>query len=374
MARLPESVVRSLDETKAEYRTLGRSGLRVSVPIVGCMSIGSPEWADWVIGPEKALPLLKAAYDRGVNTWDTANIYSNGDSERVIAEAIRTYLIPRQKLVLMTKAWSCVGEEQFHAYPILEELRKSKDYVNQFGLSRSALFTAVDDSLKRLETEYIDLFWIHRFDPSTPIEETMQALDDLIKSGKIRYIGASSMWAFQFAMMQFCAEKNGWTKFIAMQNHYSLLYREEEREMNKFCNATGVAIVPVCLSVQKQLLAANVSNQCQWGPLAQGQLARPLSVRGTTTRSTDGLGDPSTTRSEAVEIINRVESLASQKGWTMSQVALAWILKRTTSPIIGFSSIDRIDESLSAIGKSLTVDEENYLEEVYTPLEIEGHF
>ncbi|KAJ0103971.1 hypothetical protein J7T55_010988 [Diaporthe amygdali] len=337
MAWLPESVVRSLDETKAEYRTLGRSGLRVSVPIVGCMSIGSPEWADWVIGPEKALPLLKAAYDRGVNTWDTANIYSNGDSERVIAEAIRTYHIPRQKLVLMTKAWSCVGEEQFHAYPILEELRKSKDYVNQF------------------ETEYIDLFWIHRFDPSTPIEETMQALDDLIKSGKIRYIGASSMWAFQFAMMQFCAEKNGWTKFIAMQNHYSLLYREEEREMNKFCNATGVAIVP-------------------WGPLAQGQLARPLSVRGTTTRSTGGLGDPSTTRSEAVEIINRVKSLASQKGWTMSQVALAWILKRTTSPIIGFSSIDRIDESLSAIGKSLTVDEENYLEEVYTPLEIEGHF
>ncbi|KAJ4420834.1 hypothetical protein N0V82_004129 [Gnomoniopsis sp. IMI 355080] len=255
----------------------------------------------------------------------------------------------------MTKAWSCVGEEQFHAYPILDELRRSKDYVNQFGLSRSALFQAVDASLKRLETDYIDLFWIHRFDPYTPMEETMQALDDLVRCGKIRYIGASSMWTFQFAMMQFCAEKNGWTKFVAMQNHYSLLYREEEREMNKFCQATGVAIVP-------------------WGPLAQGQLARPLDVRGTTLRSAGGGGDPSTTRPESIEIIRRVEELATRKGWTMVQVALAWTLKRVTSPIIGFSSVERMDGALSAIGKELTLDEEKYLEEVYTPLQVEGHF
>ncbi|KAI2606596.1 NADP-dependent oxidoreductase domain-containing protein [Hypoxylon sp. NC1633] len=355
MAQLPPSVEKSLNETKVEYRLLGKSGLRVSVPIVGCMSIGNPEWADWVIGPEKALPLLKAAYDAGVNTWDTANMYSNGDSERVIAQAIKEYKLPRHKLVIMTKAWSCVGEEQFHAYPILSQLRQTKDYVNQFDLSRTALFTAVNASLKRLETDYIDFFWIHRFDPYTPIEETMQALDDLIRCGKIRYIGASSMWTYQFAMMQFCAEKNGWTKFVAMQNHYSLLYREEEREMNKFCNATGVAIVP-------------------WGPLAQGNLARPLKARGTTARSAGGDGGPSTTRPEAVEIISRVEELANRKGWTMSQVVLAWTLKRVTSPIIGFSSVGRMEEALSARGKELSAEEEKYLEEAYTPLEVEGHF
>ncbi|KAL3469082.1 NADP-dependent oxidoreductase domain-containing protein [Aspergillus californicus] len=355
MTSLPPSVAQSVAATKVDYRLLGNSGLRVSVPIVGCMSIGNPEWADWVIGPDKALPLLKAAYDRGVTTWDTANVYSNGDSERVIAQAIKQYSLPRHKLVLMTKAWSCVGEEQFHAYPILDQLRTSKDYVNQFGLSRSALFTAVTDSLKRLETDYIDLFWIHRFDPYTPIEETMRALHDLVTAGKIRYIGASSMWTYQFAMMQFCAEKNGWTKFVAMQNHYSLLYREEEREMNKFCNATGVAIVP-------------------WGPLAQGQLARPLKERGSTVRSAGGGGDPSSTRPEAIEIINRVEELAKRKGWTMSQVALAWTLGRVTSPIIGFSSVERIDDALSARGKGLSEEEVKYLQEPYTPLEVEGHF
>ncbi|CAI7632552.1 hypothetical protein PCG10_006801 [Penicillium crustosum] len=355
MAPLPEGVAKSLAETKVEYRRLGNSGLRVSVPIVGCMSIGNPEWANWVIGPEKALPLLKAAYDRGVNTWDTANIYSNGDSEKVIAQAIKEYNIPRHKLVLMTKAYSCVGEQQFHAYPIIEDLKKTKDYVNQFGLSRSAIFTALNNSLKRLETDYIDVFWIHRFDPDTPIEETMHALHDLVVSGKIRYLGASSMWTYQFVMMQAYAEKNGLTKFIAMQNRYNLLYREEEREMIKYCNETGVAVVP-------------------WGPLAEGQLARPLNIRGTTTRSAGGDETPSSLRPESMEIINRVDELAKRKQWTMSQVTLAWQLKRVTSPIIGFSSVARIEDALSARGKELTAEEEKYLEEVYTPVEVEGHF
>ncbi|KAJ2975770.1 hypothetical protein NQ176_g5337 [Zarea fungicola] len=353
MATLPPSVARSLEQTKVEYRLVGNSGLRVSVPIIGCMSIGNPEWASWVLGPEKALPLLKAAYDRGATTWDTANVYSNGDSERVIAKAIKEYNLPRQKLVLMTKAWSCVGEEQFHAYPILDDLRQSKDYVNQFGLSRLALLTAVNDSLKRLETDYIDVFWIHRFDPYTPIEETMRTLHELVVSGKVRYIGASSMWTFQFAMMQFCAEKNGWTKFIAMQVGDYLVYREEEREMNRFCRATGVAIIP-------------------WGPLAEGKLARPLAVQGTTARSTDG--DSHSLRPETAVIINRVEELAKKKGWTMSQVTLAWTLKRVTSPIIGFSSVDRVDDALSARGKELTAEEEKYLEEAYVPLEVDSHF
>ncbi|KAJ5779899.1 hypothetical protein N7457_007619 [Penicillium paradoxum] len=354
MAPLPAGVAKSLEETKVEYKRLGDSGLRVSVPIVGCMSIGNPEWADWVIGPEKALPLLKAAYDRGINTWDTANIYSNGDSEKVIAQAIKEYNIPRQKLVLMSKAFSCVGEQQFHAYPILDELRQTKDYVNQFGLSRSAIFTAVNDSLKRLETDYLDVFWIHRFDEYTPIEETMHALHDLVTAGKIRYLGASSMWTYQFAMMQAYADKKGLTKFIAMQNRYNLLYREEEREMIKYCNATGVAVVP-------------------WGPLAEGQLARPLNVRGTTTRSAGGDESPSPMRPESAEIINRVEELAKRKGWTMSQVTLAWTLKRVTSPIIGFSSVERIEDAISARGKVLTPEEEKYLEEVYTPVEVVGH-
>ncbi|KKP07031.1 aldo/keto reductase [Trichoderma harzianum] len=349
MSSLPPGVAKSLSETKVDYRLLGASGLRVSVPIVGCMSIGNPEWANWVIGPEKATLLLKAAYDRG---WDTANIYSNGDSERIIAQAIKKYHLPRHKLVLMTKAWSCVGEEQFHAYPILDTLRQTKDYVNQFDLSRSALFTAVNNSLERLETDYIDVFWIHRFDPYTPIEETMRALHDLVTAGKVRYIGASSMWTWQFVMMQFCAEKNGWTKFVAMQNHYSLLYREEEREMNKFCKATGVAIVP-------------------WGPLAEGKLARPVKAQGTTSRSA---GTEETLRPESVDIINRVEELAKRKDWTMSQVTLAWTQKRVTSPIIGFSSVERLDEALYARGKELTAEEEAYLEKPYTPLEVEGHF
>ncbi|OPB36230.1 aldo-keto reductase [Trichoderma guizhouense] len=318
MSSLPPGVAKSLNETKVDYRLLGASGLRVSVPIVGCMSIGNPEWANWVIGPEKAIPLLKAAYDRGVNT-----------------------------------AWSCVGEEQFHAYPILDKLRQTKDYVNQFDLSRSALFTAVNKSLERLETDYIDVFWIHRFDPYTPIEETMRALHDLVTAGRIRYIGASSMWTWQFAMMQFCAEKNGWTKFVAMQNHYSLLYREEEREMNKFCEATGVAIIP-------------------WGPLAEGKLARPAKAQGTTSRSAGTVVE--TLRPESVDIINRVEELAKRKDWTMSQVTLAWTQKRVTSPIIGFSSVERLDEALSARGKELTAEEEAYLEKPYTPLEVEGHF
>ncbi|ERS97445.1 hypothetical protein HMPREF1624_05612 [Sporothrix schenckii ATCC 58251] len=353
MVNLPPGVAKSLEDTKVDYVRVGESGLRVSVPIVGCMSIGNPEWADWVVGPEKALPLLKAAYDRGVNTWDTANIYSNGDSERVIAQAIREYQIPRHKLVLMSKAYSCVGEQQFHAYPILNELRRTKDYVNQFGLSRTALFTAVNNTLARLETDYLDFFWIHRFDPDTPIEETMRALHDLVTAGKIRYIGASSMWAHEFALMQFCAEKNGWTKFVAMQNRYNMLYREEEREMLRFCRRTNVAVIP-------------------WGPLCEGLLARPLSDRGSTARSAGDAATP--LRPEAEQIIKRVEEVAAKKGWTMSQVTLAWTQKRVTAPIIGFSSVARLDEALSARGKELTAEEEAYLEEPYKPVEIEGHF
>ena len=197
---------------------------------------------------DQALPILKAAFDRGLNTWDTANNYSNGESERIIGKAIKAYNIPRRKLVILSKCYSVVGEEpDVRPVAFEKEIPRSKDYVNQYGLSRTAIITSVDASLERLQTSYIDLLQIHRFDASVPIEETMSTLHELVKSGKVRYIGASSMWTYQFALMQFCAEKNGWTKFVSMQNHYNLLYREEEREMNKYCDKTGVGIIPVSI-------------------------------------------------------------------------------------------------------------------------------
>ncbi|PGH17049.1 hypothetical protein AJ79_01433 [Helicocarpus griseus UAMH5409] len=353
---IPAYLQASLDQTKAEYRQLGKSGLRVSVPIFGAMSIGSPEWAKWVIDEEKALPLLKAAWDRGINTWDTANVYSNGVSEQIIAKAIKKYNIPRNKLLILTKCHGIVSEhDNTSTFAYRPEFCKSRDYINQFGLSRQAIFAAVDASLKRLETDYIDLLQIHRFDPTVPIEETMEALHDLVKSGKVRYIGASSMWTYQFAKMQFAAERRGWTKFVSMQNQYSLLYREEEREMLKYCAETGVGVIP-------------------WGPLEKGFLARPASTAGSTARSDLLLNNMSYSLSEVdVKTIGRVEELAKKKGWTMSQVALAWIGRRVTSPIIGFSSVERIDEAVGANGKELTEEEDRWLGELYVPRVVTGH-
>lgn len=226
-----------------------------------------------------------------------------------------------------------------------EPFEKSKDYQNQYGLSRAAIFNQVEASLRRLNTSYIDLLQIHRFDSTTPIEETMKALHDLVQSGKVRYIGASSMYATQFARMQFVAESNGWTKFVSMQNQHNLLYREEEREMIRFCDETGVGVIP-------------------WAPLSRGNLARPLAHKGATMRSK--LEDESLTE-EDIAIIQRVEDLAKRKGWSMAQVALAWSLSRIVSPIIGFSRIERINEAVDVRGKVLSKDEIDYLEELYKP-------
>jgi len=353
------SLKESLEHSIAEYKQLGKSGLRVSIPIFGAMSFGDPAWAPWVIKEDEALPLLKAAYDKGLNTWDTANIYSNGRSEEIVGAAIKKYEIPRHKVIILTKCFGPVGEHPgVSTMKYREEVQKSRDYVNQHGLSRAAIFNAVDASLKRLDTDYIDLLQIHRFDTTVPIEETMEALHDLVKSGKVRYIGASSMWAYQFAMMQFCAEKNGWTKFVSMQNHYNLLYREEEREMNKFCDATGVGLIP-------------------WAPLCRGHLARPPDAHGKTLRSEGELKSKMSSTGAAfdtdLKIIKRVQELAEKKGWKMSTVALAWINKRIASPIIGFSSVARIDEALEVKGKTLTEEEIKYLEELYEPKAITGH-
>ncbi|KAI1393787.1 aldo/keto reductase [Hypoxylon trugodes] len=355
---LPESLKASVEGTKVEYRKLGNSGLKISVPVFGCMSFGDSKALSWAIDEEQALPLLKHAYDNGLTTWDTANVYSQGASERIVGKALKTYNIPREKVVIMSKCFWAVGETpEVRHFLHKDAIEISKDYVNHYGLSRLAIFNAVEASLKRLDTDYIDVFQIHRFDPETPIEETMKALHDLVQSGRIRYIGASSMWAVNFARMQFVAEKNGWTKFISMQNHYNLLYREEEREMNRFCRDTGVGLIP-------------------WAPLCRGHLARAPTEFGSTERSklekSSSPGSHGTVEPD-ITIIKRVQELAEKKGWPMSHVALAWINKRVSSPIIGFSSIARIDEALGIKGKTLTEEDEKYLEELYEPKKISGH-
>ncbi|XDG00584.1 hypothetical protein ABKA04_000199 [Annulohypoxylon sp. FPYF3050] len=355
---LPKSLQESLDATKVEYRRLGNSGLSISVPIFGCMSFGDTKAQPWAVDEEEALPLLKYAYDKGLNTWDTANVYSQGASEVIVGKAIKKYNIPREKVIIMTKCFWAVGETpEVRHFMHGAAVDKSKDYVNQYGLSRLAIFNAVEASLKRLDLDYVDVLQIHRYDPHTPIEETMKALHDLVQLGKVRYIGASSMWAVNFARYQFAAEKNGWTKFISMQNHYNLLYREEEREMNRFCKDTGVGLIP-------------------WAPLCRGHLARPPAQFGTTERSKmekDTSPGSHGTVEPDLSIIGRVQELAQKKGWPMSHVALAWINQRVASPIIGFSSTKRIDEAIEAGGKTLTEEEEKYLEELYQPKQISGH-
>ncbi|KAF4463314.1 alcohol dehydrogenase [Fusarium albosuccineum] len=352
---LPPRLKESLEASKCEYRQLGKSGLRISVPIFGCMSFGDKRTLPWVIGEDEALALLKAAYDRGLNTWDTANVYSNGASEVIVGKALKKFNIPRHKVIILSKCRWAVGEEPEARHIMYKsQFNASKDYQNQFGLSRAAIFNQVEASLKRLDTEYIDLLQIHRFDESTPLEETMKALHDLVQSGKVRYIGASSMWATQFARMQFVAEKNGCTQFVSMQNHYNLLYREEEREMNRFCNDTGVGLIP-------------------WAPLCRGHLARPPAQFGTTERSKgekDSQGDLSEVD---LKIVERVVELSEKHSWPMAHVALAWINKRVTSPIIGFSSVERIEQAITARGKELTAEEEKYLQELYRAKEISGH-
>jgi len=329
---------------------LGSSGLRVSVPVLGAMSYGSPLWAPWILGEEQSLPILKAAWDRGINTWDTANVYSNGESEKIVAAALEKYNIPRHQIVILTKCNGLVASDPGTRTIFNPQMRDLPQYVNQSGLSRAAIFNAVDASLIRLKTSYIDLLQIHRFDPRVPIEETMKALHDLVDSGKVRYIGASSMRCWQFARMNEVAEKHGWTKFVSMQNEYSLLYREEEREMNAYCNFNGIGLIP-------------------WAPVAGGKLCRPVDGSNTTRSDSSG-SSPFSDADKA--IINRVEELAKKKGWTMTQVALAWVGMKVASPIVGMSSVQRVEENIIP-GMTLDEKEVEYLEEPYEPKRVRGH-
>ncbi|WAO94653.1 Aldo-ket-red domain-containing protein [Fusarium falciforme] len=352
---LPISLKNSLDATKVDYAQLGASGLRVSVPILGCMSFGSKKWHPWLIEEEEALEILKAAYDRGINTWDTANMYSNGVSEEILGKAIKKFNLPRHKLVLMTKCSVFVGEDQEVVGPSHGQcMVQSKDYVNQGGLSRTAIFDAVEASLARLGTTYIDVLQIHRYDQSTPPEETMKALHDLVQSGKVRYLGASSMWATQFAGLQHVAERNGWTKFVSMQNYYNLCYREEEREMNRFCKETGVGIIP-------------------WSPLFGGLLARPFGVQDTERSKIPSPFGSAITQADE-HIVKRVEEVAGKKGWRMAQVALLWLRSKDAIPVAGLNSISKVEEAVELRGKELSAEEVEYLEELYIPKPIAGHF
>ncbi|RLL96531.1 Aldo-keto reductase dtxS3 [Aspergillus turcosus] len=361
LAKVPRCLSESITRSKAEYRRLGSSGLRVSNPILGGLNLGSSRWLPWVLDEDKALDILKTAYDSGINTWDTANVYSNGESERIMGRALQRFKIPRQKVIIMTKCYRVLCDPENHDPGSTVTMHhaladSSKDYVNQWGLSRTAIFNAVEGSLKRLNTSYIDVLQIHRFDPTVPPEETMSALDDLVRSGMVRYIGASSMWTYQFATLQHVAEKNGWTKFISMQNHYNLLYREEEREMNPYCNLTGVGLTP-------------------WAALASGRLARDPGEKSSSNRKEwSSRGSLYDNGNENIDgIVSRVREIALKRGWPMSHVSLAWLNRRVTAPIIGFSSSERIYEALAARGKELTEEEERYLEELYLPRVVQGH-
>ncbi|OGM42688.1 aryl-alcohol dehydrogenase [Aspergillus bombycis] len=318
--------------SEMEYTRLGTSGLKISKVILGAMSYGTKEWQDWVLDEKEALPLIEHAYKRGINTWDTADVYSHGRSEEIIGKALTEYNIPRNRVVILTK-------------------RNDGDWVNRVGLSRKHIFDAVDASVSRLGT-YIDVLQIHRLDRDTPREEIMRALNDVIESGKVRYIGASTMAAWEFQTLQNIAERNGWHKFISMQNYHNLLAREEEREMIPYCVDSGVGLIP-------------------WSPMARGVLARPWNSRSTTRESTDAALRllVRSRESEADKaIVDRVEELSKKKGVSMAQVSIAWSLSHTNeNPILGLNSKERIDEAVASVKVKLTDEEIKYLEEPYIP-------
>ncbi|KUJ08918.1 aldo-keto reductase [Mollisia scopiformis] len=352
---IPAALQRILASAKVDYVQLGSSGLKVSFPILGTMGIGSKAWMAWAMEEDEGLELLKAAWERGLTTWDTANVYSNGVNEEVVGKAIKKFGIPRQKLTILVKVMGIVPEEAgIFNWPFEAQLQKSKDYVNQGGLSRGAIFKAVDASLKRFGTDYIDLLQIHRYDPTVFPEETMKALHDLVQAGKVHYIGASSMWTYQFARMQFIAEKNGWTKFVSMQNTYSLCYREEEREMNKFCKETGVGII-------------------NWGALYSGLLAKPWGVETQRSKASVAMSGGVTAADEA--IIKRCQEVAEKKDCKMVQVALAWLRAKGCIPIVGLNStsLERLDEACEVRDVHLTSEEVEYLDAPYVPKAVSGH-
>jgi aryl-alcohol dehydrogenase-like predicted oxidoreductase len=316
------------------------------------MSFGNPSWegSPWILDENDALPLLKAAYDAGINTWETADTYSNGYSEKIIGKALGEYNIPRSKVVIITKIYYPVIEDDpdVRIQPALND----GDIVNQMGLSRKHIFDAVESSLRRLGTSYIDVLQLHRLDRDTEPVEIMQALHDLVRAGKVHYLGASSMRCWEFARLHYTAKMHGWTPFTCMSGLYNLLYREEEREMIPFCEAEGIGIIP-------------------WSPIARGLLARPWSVE--TERSK---ADVKTKKwfqgSRNEEIVGRIENMAKQRGHTMPEISLAWLLKKGACPVLGLNSLERIEAASNVFSIELSDGDMRDLEELYESVEVQA--
>jgi aryl-alcohol dehydrogenase (NADP+) len=324
-----------------DYTRLGNTGLKVSRICLGMMSYGDPNWRDWTLPEDESRPFVKRAVELGINFFDTANVYSLGASEEVTGRLLKEFA-KRDEVVIATKVHGRMGSGP-----------------NQGGLSRKHIMESADASLKRLGTDYIDLYQIHRWSNDTPIEETLAALNDLVRMGKVRYIGASSMFAWQFAKSLYLAEMKGWSRFVSMQNHYNLVYREEEREMNSLCVAEGVGLIP-------------------WSPLARGFLAgnRHRSGGGETTRAkSDGFAEQMYYQETDFEVVERAIKLGQEKNFSSAQIALAWLLHQpgVAAPISGATKMRHLEEAVAAVDIKFSTDEVEYLEEPYQPHPVLGH-
>jgi aryl-alcohol dehydrogenase-like predicted oxidoreductase len=329
-----------------DYVNLGKTGLKVSRICLGCMTYGEPATRPlpgrhaWTLREEESQPYFKQALDLGINFFDTANVYSSGDSESVLGRFLKANT-RREAVVIATKVQGMMREEP-----------------NGKGLSRKAILFELDESLRRLQTDYVDLYQIHRWDNETPIEETLEALHDVVKAGKVRYIGASSMHAWQFAKALYLADLRGWTRFVSMQNHYNLIYREEEREMIGLCQSEGIGVIP-------------------WSPLARGRLTRPWQSESTRRAETDNFGNTMYARTEDADkkVVARVVELAASRGVPPAQIALAWLLSRpaVTAPIVGASKPHHLQDAVGALSVQLTQEEIASLEEPYIPHPVLGH-
>ncbi len=325
-----------------EYANLGKTGMKVSRLCLGMMSYGSKQWREWILEEQDAKPFVKRALDAGINFFDTADVYSRGESERVTGELLKTLGVARQNVIIATKVNGQMSDD-----------------INDRGLSRKHILDSIDKSLQRLQMDYVDLYQIHRWDYETPIEETMEALNDVVRAGKARYIGASSMFAWQFLKALNLSEKHGWAKFISMQDHYNLVYREEEREMIPLCIDQGIGLIP-------------------WSPLARGFFAgnRKRGGGGETARArSDEFADRLYFRDEDFVVADCAAEVAKKHGVTASQVALAWILSKPyiTAPIIGATKMDHLDQAIAALDLKLSEEEIKQLEEPYKPHPVLGH-
>jgi aryl-alcohol dehydrogenase-like predicted oxidoreductase len=329
-----------------DYINLGKTGLKVSRICLGCMTYGAPATGEpmpgrhaWTLNEEESQPFLREALDFGINFFDTANVYSSGASEEVLGRFLKAHT-RREAVVVATKVHGVMREEP-----------------NGRGLSRKAIFHELDESLRRLQTDYVDLYQIHRWDYETPIEETLEALHDVVKAGKVRYLGASSMFAWQFTKALYLADLHGWSRFVSMQNHYNLLYREEEREMLPLCHSEGIGVIP-------------------WSPLARGRLARPWQSESTKRFQTDQFGTKMYSPNEEADrkVVERVGKVADKHGVTYAQVALAWMLAKPgiTAPIVGASKPHHLKDAVAALSVRLAPEEIAFLQEPYTPHPVLG--